>query len=187
MTPQSEPQLTIPMGVVIRRSSGVTRWARHVWRAVAVLPGAPDAHWRELRAEGDVVEFHAGTLPLELYRTDAEAYLHELSGQTPSIYVVLRENAESGRLELVRVTASPYEAQDHADTSEDIVEKVPMPDGLAATIRDFAEAHHEAETFVKRKRDRARVDLVEDGVGDARIRQMTDVYRAPRKGPERVQ
>ena len=187
MTPQSEPQLTIPLGVVIRRSPGVTRWARHVWRAVAVLPGAAQSQWKELRREGDAVEYHAGTLPLELYRTDAEAYLHELNAQTPSIYVVMRDNAESGLLDLDRITASPYEAQDHADTSEDIVEKVPMPDGLAAMLRDFAEAHHEDEAFIKRKRDRKRVDLVEEGVGDARIRQITDVYRAPRKGRERVQ
>ena len=33
----------------------------------------------------------------------------------------------------------------------------------------------------ERKRDRKRVDLSEDGKGDARIRQTSDVFRAPRK------
>ncbi|MDE0408553.1 MAG: DUF3305 domain-containing protein, partial [Alphaproteobacteria bacterium] len=37
------------------------------------------------------------------------------------------------------------------------------------------------EPFVKRQRDRRRVDLAEDGKGDPRIRQMSDVYRAPRR------
>ncbi len=182
MTPQSVPHLTIPLGIVVRRSPGATRWARHVWKAVAVLPGAGSAEWRELRHAGDVVEFYAGTVSLELFRTDTEAYLHGLSARDPSIYVVLRENVGTGLLDIVRVTASPYEAQDHSDAGDDIVEKVPMPEGLAAMIRDFADAHHEEEAFVKRRRDRKRVDLVEDGVGDERIRQMTDVYRRPRPG-----
>ena len=46
-------------------------------------------------------------------------------------------------------------------------------------IREFCDAHYEAVPFVKRKRDRQRVDLVEDGIGDERIRQTSDVYRSP--------
>ena len=48
-------------------------------------------------------------------------------------------------------------------------------------VRDFVEQHHVEEEFVKRKRDRKRVDLVEDGIGDVRIQQDTDVYRAPKR------
>jgi uncharacterized protein DUF3305 len=158
---------------------GVTRWARHVWKAVAVLPGAHEASWKELRREGDAVEYHAATLPLELFRTDTEAYLHGLSAQTPAIYVVMRDALDDRPLDMLLATASPYEAQDYADTGEELVEKVPMPEGLVAWIRDFIELHHQDEAFVKRKRRNARVDLQEDGKGDARIRQMSDVYRAP--------
>lgn len=173
--------LTVPLGVVIRRSPGVTRWAAHVWKAVAVLPGAGPADWKELRRDGDAVEFHAGTLPLELFRTDTEGYLHGLSTRSPCIYVVMRDSDSDSPLDLELVTASPYEAQDYADTGEELVEKVPMPEGLVALIRDFVEEHHEDEEFIKRKRDRKRIDVVEDGIGDERIRQMTDVYRAPRR------
>lgn len=158
---------------------GVTRWARHVWKAVAVLPGAGNADWKEMRRDGDAVEFHAATLPLTLFRTDTEAYLHGLSAKVPAIYVVMRPSEADRPLDMVLVTASPYEAQDYADTGEELVEKVPMPEGLIAFIRDFAEAHHEDEVFIKRRRDKARVDRKEDGIGDARIRQTADVYRAP--------
>ncbi|MFK7938653.1 MAG: DUF3305 domain-containing protein [Roseovarius sp.] len=175
----------MPLGIVIRRVPGVTRWAKHVWKAVAVLPGAGDASWKELRREGDVVEYHAATLTLELHRTDTEAYLHGLSTQTPSIYVVMRDSETDDPLDMVLATASPYEAQDYADTGEELVEKVPMPEGLVAWIRDFIELHHEDEVFVKRRRDKSRVDKREDGIGDARIRQAADVYRAP-SGRERV-
>ena len=81
---------------------------------------------------------------------------------------------------LARVaTASPFEAQDYADTGEELVEKVLMPEGLVAWVRDYVEAHHEDQVFVKRRRDKERVDLDQNGIGDSRIRQISDVYRAP--------
>lgn len=169
----------MPLGIVIRRVPGVTRWVQHVWKAVAVLPGAGEARWKELRRDGDTIEYHAATLTLELHRTDTEAYLHGLSAKVPSIYVVMRDSETDDPLDMVLATASPYEAQDYADTGEELVEKVPMPEGLVAWIRDFVELHHEDEVFVKRRRDKTRVDKREDGIGDARIRQAADVYRAP--------
>lgn len=176
----SEKKLTLPLGVVLRKSPGVTRWAKWVWRAVAVLPGAGPADWRELRRDGDVVEYHAATVPLELYRTDTEAYLTELSTKVPSIYVVMRENTElESGLEVVLATASPYDGQDYADNGDDIVELVPMQPALIALVREWVDRHHIEEKFVKRRRDKKRTDLVEDGVGDARIHQPSDVYRAP--------
>lgn len=139
-----------------------------------------------MRRDGDAVEFHAATCPLVLHRTDAEAYLQGLSDTPPAIYVVMRESETDAPLDIVLVTASPYEAQDYADTGEELVEKVPMPDGLVAWIRDFAQAHHEDEVFIKRKRDKKRIDAKEDGIGDARIRQVADVYRAPASRKEVV-
>lgn len=171
--------IAMPLGVVVRRVPGVTRWAKHVWKAVAVLPGAGAAEWKELRRDGDAVEYHASTLPLELFRTDTEAYLHGLSAETPAIYVVMRPSESDAPLDVLLVTASPYEAQDYADTGEELVEKVPMPEGLVAWIRDYVEEHHQDDVFIKRRRDKKRIDLKEDGIGDARIRQTADVYRAP--------
>lgn len=129
-----------------------------------------------------MVEYHAATVSLELHRADSEAYLSGLSARVPAIYVIMREtDAGPDRMpiEFVLATASPYEAQDYADTGEEIVEKVPMPPGLIAWVRDFAEEHHEHEPFKKRRRDRVSTELVEDGVGDPRIAQLTDVYRSP--------
>lgn len=177
---ETDPKsVSIPLGIVIRRTPGVTAWVKHVWKAIAVLPGAASANWSELRREGDTVEYHAATLPLELHRAETEAYLHGLSARIPSLYVVMRDGESDAPLDIVLITASPYEAQDYADTGEELVEKIPMTEGLVAWIRDFVETHHEDEVFVKRRRDKKRVDLKEDGIGDARIRQISDVYRAP--------
>ncbi|WP_425099679.1 DUF3305 domain-containing protein [Tropicibacter sp. S64] len=178
----------MPLGIVLRRSPGVTRWAKHAWKAVAVVPGAPDADWRVLRQEGEVVEYHAATLTLELHGAETEAYLHGLSAAEPSIYVVMRkEGTGDCPLSMVLVTASPYEAQDYTDSGEDIVEKVPMPPGLAAWVRAFVDRFHEEEVFVKRQRRKDRIDLKEDGIGDPRIGTAADVYASPTLKKRRLQ
>jgi hypothetical protein len=89
--------------------------------------------------------------------------------------------AEHGEMpyEVLLATASPYQAQDYADSGEELVEKVPMPEGVVAWVRDFVEKHHEEEEFVKRRRDKKRIDAKVDGIGDVRISQTADVYRAP--------
>ena len=182
MTSPAPKKITMPVGVVIERIPGVTRWATWSWRAVAVMPGAGEADWRILHKAGEAVQFHAATVTVELFASDTEAYRVGLTDAVPSIYVVLRDTGDEDRpLEVLLATASPYEAQDYADNGEDIVEKVPMPSGLIAWVRDFTDAHHEEEVFVKRRRDRKRIDVVDDGIGDGRISQLTDVYRAPRK------
>lgn len=171
---------TMPVGVVLRRTPGVTRWAAWVWKAVDVLPGAGQADWRVLREEGDVTFYHAATPTLELHGSDTEAYLHGLNSVTPSLYAVMRETGDATRpLDMVLLTASPYEAQDYADNGEDIIEKIAMPPAIHAWVSDFVDTHHREEVFKKRKRDKKDIGLVEDGIGDARISQLADVYRSP--------
>jgi hypothetical protein len=177
-----ERMVSLPVGVVVRRVPGVTRWKKWAWQVAALLPGAGPGGWRELRRDGEAVEYHAATADLQLHRTETEAYLVSLNGNPPSVYVIMRypDGASDERPELLTVTASAYEAQDYADNGEDIVEPVPMPPGLEAWIADFVQRHHKEEVFVKRKR-RPHVDeRPVDGIGDARIRQPADVYRAPR-------
>lgn len=174
-------QETIQLGVVLRRQPGVTRWARWVWRAVAVLPGAEPADWRVLRTDGEATEYHAATLPLTLHRADTEAYRVALSTEPPSVWVVLRPDEAAGgdAMAVFSVTASPFEAQDYLDSGEETVEPVPMPPALIAWVSAFVAEHHRDVPFVKRRRDRVDTDAVEDGRGDARIAGAGDVYRSP--------
>lgn len=177
---------TMQLGVVLRRLPGVTRWASYSWKAVAVLPGAAQANWQEMRREGDAVEYHAATLSLDLHGAETEAYLHGLSAEVPSVYVVMRESEGDDPLDVLLVTASPYEAQDYTDSGEEIVEKVAMPEGLLAWVQDFVTAFHEDEVFIKRKRDKKRIDLTQDGIGDPRIASAADIYASPARQRRRV-
>jgi hypothetical protein len=178
----SEFSAAIPMGVVIRKQPGVTRWVRWIWRPVAVLPGAGPAEWHELRREGEAVEYHAATCMLELFRGETEAYKVALSTNPPSVWVVMRpsEDADAAFPYFVHaVTASPYIAQDHLDNAEEIVEAMPMPPALIAWVAAFVDRNHVEEKFVKRRRDGTTEGEAEDGRGDARIRQAGDVYLSP--------
>ena len=183
MTDQTVPKtMSIPLGVVLRRQPGVTRWAKWAWCAVAVIPNAGPGEFRTLRDEDGVTDFHAATVPLDLHHTEVESYRTSLAMSPPSVFIVLNKGADAGNehdIDVYAVTASADRAQEHQDTDEVIVEPVAMPDALLATIRDFCDAHFVDTPFVKRKRDRKRVDLVENGIGDQRIRQTADVYRSP--------
>lgn len=170
----------IALGVVVRRTPGVTRWQREVWKPVAVIPGAGPAEWKLLREGDGLAEFHAATVTLTLWRGEAEAYRIALSEPVPSIYVVLRPATEGAfPWQVHLVTASPHEAALFSESGEEMVEKVAMPPEVLSFVAQWTAAHYVEEPFVKRKRRKHRDDRPEGGIGDPRISQKTDVYRAP--------
>ncbi|WP_417543113.1 DUF3305 domain-containing protein [Marinobacter sp.] len=172
----------LQVGAVVRRSPGVTRWARDIWKPVAVIPGAPEAFWKEMVRDGEVVDYHAGTVTMELFRADVEGYLVSLNMAAPSVWIVMDRDVTSQSPSgwvVSTVTASAHEALDALDSGESIVEAVPIPESLAAWIMEFIDMHYIEEPFKKRRRDEIRVDGTEDARGDPRIRQESDVYRAP--------
>ena len=170
------------VGAVVRRSPGVTRWVKEIWKPVAVIPGAPEAFWKELVREEDVVDYHAGTVTMELFRADVEGYLVSLNMAVPSVWIIMDRDVTSQSPSgwvVSTITASAHEALDALDSGESIVEAVPIPESMAAWIKEFIDMHYIEEPFKKRRRDEVRVDGAEDAKGDPRIRQESDVYRAP--------
>ena len=152
----------MPLGVVIERRRSDHPWSDYVWRPVAVIPGAPalDPHgaWTELRRGEGWVQYHCGTLQLELFRAETEGYKVNLSQHPPRIFVLLRreDDPECAHDYLpFLVTVRPYEAQDYLDSGEEIVEAVPMPDDIVAFVQAFVDTHHVDEVFTKRKRKKA--------------------------------
>jgi len=155
---------SIPVGVVLERRKLDNPWQEWEWRAAAVIPGAPDvSEWKQLTQGEGWTQFHAATLPLELHRKETEAYIYNLESPEPSIFIVVRENEDDGDEEdhpmvVHLVTASPYEAQDYLDSGEETVDAVAIPDGVRDWIAQFIDVHHEEETFVKRQRDKVKLE-----------------------------
>ncbi|WP_235962744.1 DUF3305 domain-containing protein [Jannaschia marina] len=176
MTTDAPKTAEMPVGILMRRRPGVTRWAAEIWTLSGVLPHAPPADWRSLRAEGDSEEFHAATLPLLLHRKDTDSLVQNLTSHQPSLWVALRG---AGRPTPALVTASPFEASEYEVDAEDRIDKVAMPPGMVEWVETFVALHHEDVPFVKRKRDRLHAGAAEAGKGDARIAQGADVWRTP--------
>jgi hypothetical protein len=154
-------QVTVPLGIVLERRRLDHPWKDHAWVPVDVIPGAPArdprGDWLLLKEGDGWARYHSGTLPLDLFRKETEAYKMMLAQVPPRIFVILRADDNPGAAHEVvpfAVTASASEVQEYLDSSEDIVEPVPMPAGVIALIRDFVDQHHEDVPFIKRKRKR---------------------------------
>jgi hypothetical protein len=146
----------VPIGVVLERRQIDNPWADHVWRVVAVIPGAPPVggEWR-LMVEGEGwTRYHAATLDLEIHSSETDGYRANLNSAEPKIFVVLRPNLEAGgqEIKVFLVTACPYEAGRYTDVGDDVMEGVPMPDEIAAWLQDFIDKYHVEMKFVKRQR-----------------------------------
>lgn len=157
----STGQESLPLGVVVERRKVDTPWKVHSWRPVTIFAGAPPldpkGDWTLLGRGEDWAHFHAGTLPLDLFRRETEGYRLNLSQEPPRLFVVMRSGeAADSRNEVVPflVTACPYEAQDYLDSGEELVEAVAMPPDVVAFVQAYIDAHHVDEPFHKRKRKR---------------------------------
>ena len=170
----------LPLGVVVERRSSDHPWQDHVWRPVSVFAGAPardpKGEWSLLREGEGWVQFHAGTLNLEAFRTDTEGYKVNLSQDPPRVFVVLRrgdETAPEHEVVPFHVTACPFEAQVYLDNGEDIVEPVAMPPEVAGWLKAYVDEHHVDAPFKKRKRKPHDPRKGGDGGGPVRVRGST--------------
>ncbi|MCV6596862.1 MAG: DUF3305 domain-containing protein [Mangrovicoccus sp.] len=163
----AQTEIALPMGLVVERRASAHPWAQWIWQPVAayLIGESTPPDWSVLRQEGEVTRYHAGVLPLVLHRKDTEALRLNLMLPEPELYAVLQESQDSGPFPYRphAITASSYEAQDYHDSGDDLIEKLPMPEPVAALIQAFVEHHHHEVPFKKRRRDR--LDLEEQKFG----------------------
>lgn len=155
-------EVSIPLGIVVEKRKSSHPWADWIWRPVSVVLNASEtAYWDEMVSDENCTQYLAGTLLLTLHRKDSEALRANLMLPQPELYVVLQEGEDLSSdfpyLPHV-VTASAYDAQDATDAGDDIVEKVAMPESVAAFVQAFVEEHYEEEKFIKRKRDKLKIE-----------------------------
>jgi hypothetical protein len=150
------PSSTLPVGVIVERTKGVTQWIDHVWRPVRVLVGVPDTTpWTMLADEGERAMYYAGAAEIELHPREAAYYRKNLDSGAPQLWVALRPTHGEPPYTLVAVTADPFEGESLTEAGDDLIETVPMPETIRDAVAAFAAEHHVEEVFVKRKRDRA--------------------------------
>jgi hypothetical protein len=141
------------VGIVAARRRLTGPWASHAWLPIAALPAAPAiAPGTPLGSDRGDETFYAGAAEVALHLRATGHYRDNLTSAQPSLWVVLRPIGDE--IELVSVTADPYEGEALAESIGDIVEAVPMPVDIQARVQAFFEAFHVEQTFFKRKRDR---------------------------------
>lgn len=122
-----------------------------------MLAGVPEAEpWTVLDSRVDHTTYYAGAAEVALYRSDCSNYRVNLTAAVPQLWVILRETGTDPPYKVATVTADPGEAEAFTESGADLVELVPMPEPICATVAAFVAAHHgEDEVFAKRQRDRA--------------------------------
>ena len=147
--------LSMPVGVVVERHKATSPWLDYVWRPATVLPGVPSAApWTLLGTNGDKATFYAGAATIELHRTETANYISNLDGDSPLLWVVLRQTGGDPPLDVQAVTADPAEGEAYTEAGNDLVETVPMPTPIAEALAAFIAEHHVERPFFKRQRDR---------------------------------
>ncbi len=148
----------IEVGVLVSRRALTGPWGGVAWRPEAVLlepPPIPPG--TKLRADESGELFYAGLATISLYPGETPHYRDNFTSERPSVWIAFRPE-QDGFGEVVCVTVDPYEGESLADSIEDAVEPVPMPDAIREWVEAFFAAHHVEREFFKRKRDRANPD-----------------------------
>jgi hypothetical protein len=156
----SDALARIAVGVVVERRKAQSAWIDFTWKPVTVLVGMPEAApWTMLAGEGEAATFYAGPAEIALYRTDTASYRDNLAAGG-RLWVALRPTGVEPPYDILVVTADPAEGEALTEAGSDLVDVVPMPEPVRATVEAFVAEHHVERPFVKRKRDRADPDAL---------------------------
>lgn len=141
------------VGIVVERRKLDLPWADHAWAPLAVLPEPPAlAPWTRLAGTAEREQFYLGATTLTLHSVDTAHFRENFESGQAKLWVSIRPTGIEPALELVGVTADPFEGEVFAENVDDIVEALPMPAAIAEAVLAFFEAHHVEREFVKRQR-----------------------------------
>ena len=89
-------------------------------------------------------------------------------------YIVLRpiidDDESEAEMMVVEISLSPYTIQDYEDCGEDIIVKLPLAGPVANLVQEFVDTYFKPEKFVKRKRDKAKLDEQENRGGTSELK-----------------
>ena len=185
--------------IIIERQPIDNIWQSHRWvihdlvplnlRAGDGLPPSNDIHFerlRQVKSGEESLSLFIAEATLDLHGAEAEAYADNLASAEPSIYAVFRKNEddddnsdEEVDIHLAEISLSPYNIQDYEDCGEDQVEKLPLHGPIADFVKDFVDVHFKPEPFIKRKRDKARLERDQMGQADPRLKTQGNAFKIP--------
>jgi Protein of unknown function (DUF3305) len=146
----------ICVGVLVERRKAKSPWIDFEWRPVGVLAGEPTAApWTTVSSGKESTVFYAGAATIELHRTETANYRANVNSGAPALWVALRPTGSEPPYDVLAVTADPAEGEAFTEAGNDLVEPVPIPGVIRATLEDFISEHHVERPFFRRVRDRS--------------------------------
>ena len=140
--------------IMQRRQIRRGQWCVPSWSAVSIVAGdhlvGEGAGRTPIYERDEEAQFLWSGLSLDLYRDLAEDYWYNLTGDSPSLFVICHESPE-GELTPFRVTADRDSAAVCLE-SDDQVFAVPIPPEIYQHIERFVVAHYVPREPKKRKR-----------------------------------
>lgn len=137
-----ERRLSIPVGIIVESRTLDGPWESQTWHPVGAIIGPPALPpGSQIRREGTAAAYFAGTAQLNLYPAEVASYRQNLQEDVPRLYVVLTEPEEHEPPSLHLVTAAPDEAESYLDGDPNLVDGVPMPQGLIELIDAYVREH----------------------------------------------
>ena len=141
----------------------------------------------DVEAKEEAKEGESGFLSRWSARKNQIAKGEDVPDEGPSSEIaqdtVIEDEDDSGDdeidIHLAEISLSPYNVQDYEDCGEDQVEKLPLQGPIADFVKEFVEIHFKPEPFIKRKRDKARLDRDQLGGADPRLRRDGDMFQVP--------
>lgn len=171
MTDHAAPGIErFPVSVVLeRRPATQQSWVDHLWSAVGVVAGHPEAEEQAALEpvytdEQGVSRFLVGGMELHLHPDECESYYHNMMSPTPRCYVVARmdDEDEERRPDPFLVSMSFDEAHAYLE-GEDEIYAVDIPPEIYRWTESFVLAYYAPEKKRKRKLTDWRNDSTRNG------------------------
>ena len=200
---EENKHILIAVKIIFEKKTLNNKWQSHEWEIHDLVlmdmksgDGFPPINNVEIlplrnfdkqRTKNNLENYFVAEASIDLHRAEAEAYAENIQSSDPSIYIVLREGLYDDEIEesfedndidvhLAEVSLSPYNIQDYEDSGEDIIKKVPLEGPIFNLLEKFVEQHFKPEEFIKRKRDRAKIDENIARGGDQRLKSKNTNY-----------
>ena len=192
---EENKHILIAVKIIFEKKEINNQWQSHEWEIYDLMlidihsgDGFPPINNVEIvplrssleKNDNNLKNYFFAEASIDLHRAEAEAYAENLQSSDPSIYVVLREGLYDDEIDeasshedidvhLAEVSLSPYNIQDYEDSGEDIIKKVPLDGPISDLLEKFVEQHFKPEEFIKRKRDKGKIDENLIRGGDIRL------------------
>ena len=199
---EENKHILIAVKIILERKIMDNQWQSHEWEIHDLMlidmqpgDGFPPINNVEIlplrtsdKKINNLENYFFAQASIDLHRAEAEAYAENLQSSDPSIYIVLREGSYDDEIDetsiddneidihLAEVSLSPYNIQDYEDSGEDIIKKVPLDGPISQLLEKFVETHFRPEEFIKRKRDKAKIDENLSRGGDQRLSKKNRKY-----------